>query len=228
MAPRILIIDDEPHVGKHLTLALRKEAMVPIYASNAEEGLAKLKSEKIDLIVLDVGLPDINGFDLCKMIRRDSSVPIIFLSARDSEVDRILGLQIGGDDYVVKPFSFYELISRIKLRMRDRPVHHDDNEDKVASPFVILADKRIIIYYGEKAKLSFYGYEILVLLINRQERVFTREELKEKIWEEPESCTDRNIDTKIKEIRSVLGKIRPDIDPIKTHRGVGYSLRRFW
>lgn len=230
VAPKILIIDDELRIRKNVSFALKREVMEPFMASTGKEGLAILEREAIDCIILDIGLPDISGIDLCKKIRQSSSVPIIFLTARDGEMDRVLGLEIGGDDYMVKPFSVYELIARIKLRLRKNngsSIGDDEDSDEPGSPFIINKRTRTITYYGTLLHLRYYEYEILSLLCEHPGRVYSREELKERVWQEPQCCTDRAVDAHIKNIRNILKKVQPDKDPIKTHRGIGYSISRY-
>lgn len=224
MAPKILIIDDHERTGKHISIALKREVMETFCATTGFAGLAIFEQNNIDLIVLDINLPDISGLDLCKKIRTYSDVPIIFLSARDTDIDRILGLEIGGDDYMVKPFNLYELVIRIKKQLQRKRI--PDDSDKRGLPFVVDSIKRIITYYGKILNLRFHEYEILILLLSHPGHVYSREHIKEVIWKDPLCCTDRAIDSHIKNIRLACKQIRSDIDPIITHRGIGYSINR--
>lgn len=227
MRKKILIIEDESSIADNITYALENENFIPIWKATAGEGEAVLASEKIDLIVLDVGLPDINGFDLCRKIRKRSDVPIIFLTARSEEIDRIVGLEIGGDDYVSKPFSPRELAARVKAILRRfTPGENVEvrQSGKTTRPFSVISERCEILYYNEPLKLSPYEYKILLTLIRHPGRIYSRKQLMEIVWEEPEASMERTVDTHIKTIRAKLHRIRSDLDPIITHRGFGYSL----
>jgi two-component system catabolic regulation response regulator CreB len=223
MRPVVLIVEDEPAIADTIQYALETEGCDPIVLNAGEPVSAVLAQETIDLIVLDVGLPDINGFDLCKEIRKEHKVPIIFLTARSDEIDRVVGLEIGGDDYVVKPFSPRELAARVKaILRRTRPA-----ETENGTPLVFRVDeaKRKIHYYRRLLDLSRYEYALLQTFIRRPGMVFTREKLMELVWESPETSMDRTVDAHIKNIRIKLKAINAKMDPIVTHRGTGYALR---
>lgn len=226
---RILVIEDEPAIADTILYALKTEGFLLTWCGTGEEGLRALTSEGADLIVLDVGLPDQNGFELCKSIRRISSVPVIFLTARTGEIDRVVGLEIGGDDYIPKPFSPRELTARVKavLRRAATPEEKQDHTPPI-SPFFVDPERMRITYFGELLELSRYEFRILEILLRRPGWVYSREKLMELVWEAPESSMDRTVDTHIKTIRAKLRHIKPDIDPIQTHRGVGYSMRDCW
>lgn len=188
-----------------------------------EPALDILAAHAIDLIILDVGLPDINGFELCKKIRLSHDVPIIFLTARNEEIDRVVGLEIGGDDYVVKPFSPRELTARVKAvlrRIRSRPA-------PAATPitFEVNDSKRQIYYCGHRLALSRYEHELLKTFVHHPGQVFSRNQLMDAIWDEPDASMDRTVDAHIKNIRAKLKAVTPEVDPIITHRGTGYALR---
>ncbi len=172
------------------------------------DAISILDSQKIDLIILDIGLPDKNGFELCKEIRKASNIPIIFLTARDSEIDRVLGLELGGDDYVVKPFSPRELSARVNAVLRRTNLNKEIKEicQKNELPFIIDNNKYIIQYWGQPLDLSRYEFKILELLIKKPGWVYSRNKIMELIWEEPEMSLDRTIDTHIKTIRAKLKK----------------------
>lgn len=223
MRPNILIIEDEPAIADTIHYALQTDGCNPIVVHAGAPALEILQKEKIDLIILDVGLPDITGFELCKQIRLTSAVPIIFLTARGQEIDRVVGLEIGGDDYVVKPFSPRELTARVKavLRRFNSPQNHNGHP----SAFEVHPDKRQIRYCGTLLELSRYEYDILATFIQRPGQVFTRERLMERVWEAPEASMDRTVDAHIKNLRAKLRAVRPEPDPIITHRGTGYALR---
>ena len=177
----------------------------------------------IDLIIIDIGLPDINGLDLLKEIRRTRSTPIILLTARTAEIDRVLGLEIGADDYIAKPFSPRELAARVKAVLRR--CQRTTASKSTVEAFAVNTSKRAIAFFGTPLELSKYEYEILRRFIERKGHVFSREQLMNLVWEQPETSLDRTIDAHIKNIRAKLRAVRPDIEPIVTHRGSGYSLR---
>jgi two-component system catabolic regulation response regulator CreB len=223
MKHRILIVEDEPAIVDNIQYALETEGFETICFSEGKIALECLGREAIDLIVLDIGLPDISGFELCKDIRKKTSTPIIFLTARTEEVDRIVGLEIGADDYVTKPFSPRELTARIKAVLRRTATSNENSHEN--GIFHIDESRRRITYKGKPVDLSKYEFNILKTFIQRPGHVFSRDRLMDMAWEEPEASLDRTVDAHIKNIRAKLKSIDPDTDPIITHRGVGYSLR---
>lgn len=228
MNKTILIIEDEPAIADNILYALETEGYNSIWSKTGEDGLNSLNNEQVDLLVLDVGLPDTNGFDLCKKIRETSNIPIIFLTARGDEIDRVVGLEIGADDYIVKPFSPRELTARIKANLRR--VHstnqtHEKVNETYNDIFTIDKGKMIITYINKELTLSRYEFKILETLISHPGRVYTREDLMNIAWDEPDLSNDRTVDTHIKTIRNKLKSIRNDIDPIETRRGFGYALK---
>lgn len=228
----ILIIEDEPGIVDTITYALHTEGFETEEAFTGGEGRDILEQVDIDLILLDIGLPDVNGFDLCREIRKNSDIPIIFLTARSEEIDRIVGLEIGGDDYVVKPFSPRELCARVKAVLRrvseKKERKASDAITSVSLPFTIDEKRHIINYFEKPLDLTRYEYRILKLLIKRPGWVFSRNQLMDAVWEEPDSSFDRTVDAHIKTIRAKAKTVNPDIDPIVTHRGIGYSLKETW
>lgn len=224
MKGRIMIIDDEPTIADAIQYALETEGFetetyfLGMPAKNAFD------QSPADLVILDIGLPDINGFDLFRDIRRKSEVPVIFLTARADEVDRIVGLELGADDYITKPFSPREVSARVKAVLR-RASGGEKNGAMPGKLFTVNESKRRIWFHGELLDLSRYEYEILKTFISWPGHVFTRERIMEIAWEHPEASLDRTIDAHIKNIRAKLKRIRPCSDPIVTHRGTGYSLR---
>lgn len=224
MEKTVLIIEDEAGIADTITYALSTEGIRTLWASTGQDGLAKMRGDQIDLIVLDIGLPDVSGLELIKDIRKESDVPVLFLTARSEEIDRVLGFELGGDDYVVKPFSPRELTVRIKAILR-RSSQRFSASLSEESPFIIDSNKKQVRYFGEKLNLSRYEYEILCLLIKKPGWVYTREKIMELIWEEPEESFERTVDTHIKTLRSKLKEIKGDLDPIITHRGYGYALK---
>ncbi|CAM2069870.1 two-component system response regulator CreB [Sulfidibacter corallicola] len=236
MSDHILVIEDEPSIADTITYALSTEGFNWTWCGTASEGLSRLEEKPVSLIVLDVGLPDLNGFELCKRIRQTHTTPIIFLTARSDEIDRVVGLEIGGDDYVVKPFSPRELAARVKAVLRRYTNGAGVGEaapanggDPTAAPvkrvFEIDEARLAISYHGRRLQLSRYEYRLLKILVQRPGQVFTRDQLMDMAWDEPEASMDRTVDAHIKSLRAKLKAVKPGFDPINTIRGVGYALK---
>ena len=223
MKHRILIVDDEPAISDNIQFVLESEGLETTRVATGLAAWPILDQGAVDLIILDIGLPDINGIDLLKEIRRRRATPIILLTARTAEIDRVLGLEVGADDYVAKPFSPRELAARVKAVLRR--VQPAAAGKPAEEAFAINASKRAIAFFGTALDLSKYEYEILRRLIERKGHVFSREQLMNLVWEQPETSLDRTVDAHIKNIRAKLRAVRPDLEPIVTHRGSGYSLR---
>ena len=227
---KILLVEDEPSIADNITYALSTDGFEPIWCSTGSEALHKLEEISISLIILDIGLPDINGFDLARTIRSNSDIPIIFLTARSDEIDRVAGLELGADDYIVKPFSPRELTARVRAVLR-RTVNSDNvssgNGKSQRLPFEVDENRYAITYYGEPLDLTRYEFRLLHLLISSPGRVYSRDQLMERVWEEPEMSLDRTVDTHIKTIRQKLKNVKPDEEAIITHRGIGYSLKEY-
>lgn len=225
MSQKILIIEDESSIADNISYVLEAEGFDPIWCATAIDGKTVLENSNISLIILDIGLPDINGFEFCKEIRKISDIPVIFLTARADELDRIVGLEIGADDYVTKPFSPRELAARVKTVLRRYNSSSSRiNHQKIKIPFNVNEEKREISYYGQALPLSKYEYNILRSMLQHPGRIFSRRQLMNIAWEEPDTSMERTIDTHIKTIRAKLKTINPDKEPIVTHRGFGYSI----
>jgi len=220
----VLVIEDESSIADNITYALTEQGFTCSWVCIGSEGLELIKTQHVDLVILDIGLPDINGFEVCKIIRKSSDVPIIFLTARGEEIDRVVGLEIGGDDYVVKPFSPRELVARVKVILKRLPIKDFQNK-AIAQTFTVDEKKRRIKYCNVGLELTTYEYGILKLLLTYPERVFTREQLMSEVWSTPEESFDRAVDTHIKTIRAKLRSIAPQDNSLTTHRGVGYSIK---
>jgi len=220
---KILIIEDEPGIADNLVYALKTDQFDVHWSALAEEGYEKLQSWNPDLLILDIGLPDTNGFDLCKRIRVFSDVPIIFLTARTEEVDRIVGLEIGGDDYVTKPFSPREVVARVKVILRRT---HQSGKEVLPDlfGFTLEEEKARISYKDKILELTRYEYLLLKTLMSQPERVFSRGQLMDHVWTEPTGSFERSVDTHIKTLRAKLRAVEETLNPIKTHRGLGYSF----
>jgi two-component system catabolic regulation response regulator CreB len=196
-----------------------------VWCTTLQEARDRLRAGTVHLIILDVGLPDGNGFDFCKEVRRDTPIPIIFLTARASEIDRVVGLEIGADDYVVKPFSPRELCARVRAVLRRAASSSSSEAEPPAAGFTLDPERMRIHYQDKPLDLSRYEYRLLELLISHPGRVYTRDQLMERVWEEPGSSLDRTVDTHIKTLRAKLRAVDAEADPIQTHRGIGYSLK---
>ena len=231
MKKRILVIEDEPSILENILYSLETEGFEPSGCSTGEEGLRLFASGDPDLVILDIGLPDTSGFELCKEIRSHSSVPVIFLTARSEEVDRIVGLEIGADDYVVKPFSPRELSARVRAVLRrcsPTPEETPGTKPSSGAPFQIDAERLQIRYYGEVLPLSSTEFRVLREFCSHPGRVYSRGQLMDVAWDEPDAAMERTVDAHIKSLRAKLRKVRDDIDPIETHRGLGYSMKENW
>lgn len=228
--PKILIVEDESGIADTIRYALSTDGFEPVWCDTGEKALEVLATEAISLVVLDVGLPDVNGFDLFKTIQARWNVPAIFLTARSEEIDRVVGLELGADDYIAKPFSPRELSARVKTVLRRLQKSQNTqsvvalSKPVVAKPFDISEEKRRVHYYGRLLELSRYEFGILSTLHARPGRIFSRDELLDLIWDEPVERFDRTVDTHIKTLRAKLNAITHDFDPIVTHRGIGYSM----
>ncbi len=232
--PHVLLVEDEPSIADNIRYALKTEGLSCSWTSLGHEAIEHLQAlhPPPQLVILDVGLPDMSGFEVCKQIRQFSDIPIIFLTARGDEIDRVVGLEIGGDDYVVKPFSPRELVARVKAILRRIP----QPENALSSPlsnqrstddtclFQVDEEKRQIHFDHQCLELTSYEYGLLLTLIKQPERVFTRNQLLDAVWPSPNECFDRVVDTHIKTLRAKLRQVNTKLDPVKTHRGVGYSL----
>ncbi len=231
--PTILIIEDEGGIVDNIVYALKTEGFDTLWCATGMEGLVAVEKPEIVLILLDVGLPDRNGFELFKEIRQRSNVPVIFLTARSEEIDRVVGLEMGADDYVTKPFSPRELTARVKAvlrRVKNVPATTEQETKTITTGFPFRCDdkKNAIFYHGVLVQTSRYEYRLLKILIDHPGWVYSREQLMEKAWEEPDMSLIRTVDAHIKNLRHKFKLITPDCDPIVTHRGSGYALKEEW
>jgi two-component system catabolic regulation response regulator CreB len=223
----ILIIDDERAISETIEFALQAQGFSSSSCITAQEGFELFERLSPELVILDVGLPDYDGFELCKKIRQRSMVPIIFLTARSDEIDRILGLELGGDDYVSKPFSPRELVSRVKTVLR-RSEAQEQRSQKSPKPIEVNVLKNQVTYFGVVLDLTPYEFKILSLLVRIPGRVFSRSEIMDRLWECPDMSLERTIDAHVKSLRAKLKQVRSDVDAIVTHRGFGYALKEEW
>jgi two-component system catabolic regulation response regulator CreB len=227
MTPRILLVEDEPAIAEIVQFALGSEGFQLTWHTLAGEAEAALATADYVLLVLDIGLPDGSGLELLKRIRRDSEMPIIILSARNGELDRVLGLELGADDYVTKPFSPRELAARVKaiLKRTHRPELPSIVRPSTPSWFDLDENRACICFCSCPLELTRYEYLLLKALLAQPERVFSRTQLMDQAWPDPLASFERSVDTHIKTLRAKLRDIDPHLDPIRTHRGLGYSVR---
>jgi len=222
--PTILVVEDEPAIADTIQYALESEGF-QCHRLEVGAGVVEvLDRQPVALVVLDIGLPDLSGIEVCRRVRQRHDVPIIFLTARAGEVDRVVGLELGADDYVVKPFSPRELAARVKAVLR-RAGRGGDKPPPPGAAFTLDEERHQITYFGKPLELSRYEYRLLAVLLKRPGRVYSREQLLELVWDEPEASLDRTVDAHVKNLRAKLRDVRPDVDPIATHRGTGYSLK---
>ncbi|MFL1515607.1 two-component system response regulator CreB [Pseudomonas prosekii] len=235
--PHILIVEDEAAIADTLIFALQGEGFTTTWLSLGAAALEHQRETPADLIILDIGLPDISGFETCKQLRRFSEVPVIFLSARDAEIDRVVGLEIGADDYVVKPFSPREVAARVRAilkRMAPRAVAEvaaTSTQTPAPAPapaptpmlFRIDSERVQISYRGQLLSLTRHEFRLLQCLLEQPERVFSREQLLDALGVPADAGYERSIDSHIKSVRAKLRLVRAEAEPIQTHRGLGYS-----
>ena len=219
----ILVVEDEQAIAETITYALQTEGFTPVWKTTGREALVALKQQLVALVVLDVGLPDMSGFDVCREIQRRGPVPVIFLTARSSEVDKIVGLELGADDYLAKPFSPRELTARVRAVLR-RTKGTATTTTRAPAGWAHDADRCRISYQGKPLDLTRNEYRLLGALLAAPGRVFSRDQLMTAAWEDPGAALDRTVDAHIKMLRAKLREVAPDADPIVTHRGLGYSL----
>ncbi|GAB5561572.1 MAG: beta-lactam response regulator transcription factor BlrA [Synoicihabitans sp.] len=222
----ILIVEDEPSIADSLSYALRTEGFNVLHCLDGTSGLEALQTKAPALVLLDVGLPDMSGFDWCREVRKTDDVPIVFLTARSEEIDRIVGLEIGADDYVAKPFSPREVSARVRAILRRGRLQRSDESgagETTGPALEIDLEACRVTYRGKPLELTRYEYRLLVALGRRPGRVFSRSDLMVAAWEDPGASMDRTVDAHIKLLRTKLREIDPGQSPIKTHRGLGYS-----
>jgi two-component system catabolic regulation response regulator CreB len=226
--PTILVVEDEAAIAETIVYALQTEGFAPQWVTTGQEALAALATHApIALVVLDIGLPDANGLDVCRQLQQRAPTPVIFLTARASEVDRVVGLELGADDYLTKPFSPRELTARVRAVLRR-------TQGGMTAPPANGAGMAIwnhdparcrICYRGQPLVLTRNEYRLLVALLAAPGRVYSREQLMAQAWDDPGAALDRTVDAHVKLLRAKLREIAPETDPILTHRGLGYSLR---
>jgi len=233
MKPRILIVEDEPGIADTLQYALRTDGFEPAWCATGEEALQRIGEAAPALVILDVGLPDASGFEIFKRIRETSEVPVVFLTARSDEIDRVVGLELGADDYIAKPFSPRELVARVRSVLR-RSARTGTTASAAGAapagapaatgPIVVDEGRMQVRYYGRALELSRYEFGLLKTLASRPGHVFTREALLDRVWGDDSDSMDRTVDAHVKTLRAKMKAIAPGQEPIRTLRGSGYAL----
>src|SRR5213075_835891 len=222
----ILLVDDEESIQKLLTYPLEREGFRVLQARDGEEALARFRAEDVDLVVLDVMIPKLDGLEVCKRLRAESTVPIIMLTARDDELDKVLGLELGADDYITKPFSIREFRSRVRALLRRAAVGGQaDGRDVIRADGVVLdLARRTVEVRGMPVELTYVEFELLRTLAGRPGRVFSRQALLEALWGDYAYREPRTIDVHVRHLREKLEPDPHEPQLIQTVRGVGYRL----
>jgi two-component system, OmpR family, catabolic regulation response regulator CreB len=223
-APAVLVVEDEAAIADTVLYALRSEGYVAHHCPLGSRALQWLREERVDVVVLDVGLPDMSGFEVCRALRAFSEVPVIFLTARNDEIDRVLGLELGADDYMAKPFSPRELVARVRARLRRAGAPAETGGWQAHGRFAIDREGRRIRYADQLLDLTRYEYALLAALLQRPGAILSRAQLMDRGWDSDADSADRTVDTHVKTLRAKLRAAGADPDPIRTHRGVGYAL----
>ncbi|PNA02348.1 MULTISPECIES: two-component system response regulator CreB [unclassified Pseudomonas] len=219
--PHILIVEDESAIADTLIYALQADGHSTEWVTLGSAAVEQQRLRPADLVILDIGLPDISGFETCRQLRRFSEVPVMFLSARDAEIDRVLGLEIGADDYVVKPFSPREVAARVRAILKRMTPRVEVASD--STPFQLDTLAMRISYRGQALALTRHEFRLLQSLLEQPRRVFSREQLLDGLGVASDVGYERTIDSHIKSLRAKLRQVAPDAEAIQTHRGLGYS-----
>lgn len=221
--PKVLIVEDDPTVRETLALNLRAEGYVVSTAEDGEAGLASGRSETLDLVVLDVMLPKLDGLTVCRLLRRESTVPIILLTARGTETDKIIGLETGADDYIVKPFSLGEFLARVRAALR-RGLPSRATAELVAGDLRLDLDARRAFRGGQEISLAPREFELLAILMRNQGAVLTRDLLLTRVWGEAFAGDTRTVDVHIRWLRKKIEAEPASPERITTVRGMGYRF----
>jgi DNA-binding response OmpR family regulator len=227
--PTILLVDDEDAVQKLLTYPLEREGFRVVSARDGQEALDRFAEENPDLVVLDIMLPLVDGLEVCKRLRARSTVPIIMLTARDDELDKVLGLELGADDYITKPFSIREFRSRVRalLRRAKLPPYQGEDGDELISADGLKIDlaRRTVELEGTPVQLTYVEFELLRTMASHPGRVFSRKTLLEELWGGSDYREPRTIDVHVRHLREKLERDPREPEFIHTVRGVGYRFR---
>ncbi|MGN6663632.1 MAG: response regulator [Solirubrobacterales bacterium] len=223
---RILLVDDEQSIQTLLSYPLRKDGYHVTSALDGSEALRRFEEGRFDLVILDLMLPRMNGVDVCRQLRSRSQVPIIMLTAKGSETDKVAGLEVGADDYITKPFSMREFRSRVKAALRRSRMGGEAAEGAIETgELTIDFDRRMVTLGGEEVKVTYVEFEILGALARSPGRVLTRETLLEHVWGDSDYRDPRTVDVHIRHLREKLEKDPKEPEYLFTVRGVGYRFR---
>ncbi len=225
---RILLVDDEQPIQKLLSYPLQKEGYDVVPATDGEQALESFDREHFDLVVLDVMLPKVDGLEVCRRLRARSAVPIIMLTAKTEEIDKVLGLELGADDYITKPFSMREFRSRVRAALRRAEMSPDpdvDEEPLERGDIRLDFAKRTTDVRGESVRLTYVEFEILAVLMRHPGRVYTREMLLDRVWGDSAFRDQRTVDVHIRHLREKVERDPKNPEYLLTVRGVGYRFR---
>ena len=232
MSARLLLLEDDPAIARPVAYALERDGLTVTHSLLVHDARQQLQRARFDLLVLDVGLPDGSGLDVCRQVRAQGATPVLMLSAHGEEIDRVLGLELGADDYVTKPFSPRELAARVKALLR-RAGHGNGNGNghpaaapatSAAAPFHDDEAGQRISLRGQALPLTRREYRLLSHLLRGAGRIHSRDALLAAAWGDDSESTDRTVDTHIKTLRAKLREVDPAREYISTHRGMGYCL----
>ncbi len=225
MPTKILVVDDDPHIREVIGYTLEQAGMSVALAADGSQGIARFVIEPADLIVLDVGMPEMDGLEMCRRIRKSSEVPILFLSARDEEIDRIVGLELGGDDYVSKPFSPRELVARIRaiLKRSDRGAAEPEAETLSQGALHLHPQRHSAVFANHEVRLTALEFAILRGFLARPGLVFSRQAIVDMAYDDNIHVSDRTIDSHVRNIRAKLAAVGCQ-NAVDTVHGVGFRL----
>lgn len=223
MTYRIGVIEDDPNIQKIVQAYLEREGYDILVTDNAEDGLTIWENERIDMWIIDIMLPGMDGFEFCKRIRNHSDVPIIIISAKDEEIDKVLGLELGSDDYLTKPFSPRELVARIKRLFKRTFGHHEaeNNDELRLGSLLVLKEARRVFWQNEEVEITTKEFDLLVLFAANPGQAFSREDLLDKVWGADYIGSDRAVDDLVKRLRRKMPQL-----PLETVWGYGYRMER--
>ncbi|MCU0312798.1 MAG: response regulator transcription factor [Solirubrobacteraceae bacterium] len=226
-AQRILLVDDEESIRTLLSYPLRKDGYEVVIAQDGLEALDRFRQTSFDLVVLDVMMPRLDGLEVCRQLRARSTVPIIMLTAKTEEVDKVVGLELGADDYITKPFSVREFRSRVKAALRRASMTRDEGGEAPLEVLDLRIDpaKRLVRVRGDDVALTFVEFELLAAMAGTPGRVWTREQLLTRVWGDSSYRDPRTVDVHIRHLREKLERDARDPEYLFTVRGVGYRFR---
>jgi len=226
MPMRILMVEDDATMRYAVSRALESDGFAVEVAIDGEAGMVAARSSDYDVVLLDWMLPKVSGIDVCRILRSESSVPIIMLTAKETEANRVLGLELGADDYVTKPFSIAELVSRIRALVRRRALEqHRDREVRAVGGLLFDVTRHRVEVDGRLVQLTPTEFRLLALLASEPERVFSREEVMRHLWESVFVGDRRNVDVHVRNLRRKIEREPAQPERLLTVRGVGYQLR---